>query len=201
MPVQHIDSVAMVYARSLFELAEKVGGLALLEEINDEFEQLVGTGERDPKFREFLSSPIIDATRRSEALDRILQGRITDLFRKFVLVLNEKGRMPHFRAIARAYDHMLQARFGRVEVDVHTATEINQETLDRLAQMVREGLGREPVFHKYVEPELLGGIKVRIGDVVYDRSVAGQLIRLRESLLANSRESIRSRADRIVDAS
>jgi len=201
MPVQQIDSIAMVYARSLFELADQVGGRALLEEINDEFEQVVGTGDRDPKFREFLASPIVDADRRSESLRRILDGRVTDTFRNFILVLNAKGRLTHFRMIARAYDQMLQERFGKVEVDVHTATPIDQSTLDRLAVMVREGIGREPVFHSYVEPELLGGIKVRIGDVVYDRSIKGQLVRLRQSMLAGSREAIRSRYDRIVPPS
>jgi len=198
MPVIQVDSIAIVYARSLFELAERTGGRALLEEINGEFEQIAALAGSDPRVREFIESPIIDRNRRSAALNRILGGRVTDLFRKFVLVLNEKGRQSHFRTIARAYDEMLQKQFGRVEVDVHSATPISDATLDRLAEMVREGLGRDPVFHRYVEPELLGGIKVRIGDVVYDNSIQGQLIRLRHSLLSGSREAIRSQYGRIV---
>ncbi|MFO0873095.1 MAG: ATP synthase F1 subunit delta [Phycisphaerales bacterium] len=198
MPTAHVDAVSLVYARALFQLAESAGGRAKMEEVADELEQLIEIVRGDARFREFFGSPIIDRQRRGDALRRMLEGRVGDLLLRFVLVVNEKDRLDHFDAIARTYDGLLQERFGRVEVDVYTAAPVQEAQLESIKALVTRALGKEPVLHRYVEPSMLGGIKLRIGDSLVDGSVAGKLQRMRNAIVAGGANALRTRIDRIV---
>ena len=197
-----IDAVAHVYARALFELAEGDAGAAArpkLEEVADELEQVVELTRGHRALQEFLVSPIIDRETRGESLRRIFAGRISDLTLRFLVVLNRKGRLGHLASIHRAYDLLLQERFGRVEVDVFTATPVAEGQISTIKDLVHKALGKEPVMHRYVEPEMLGGIKLRIGDRLIDGSVAGRLQRMKESILTDGAGTLRGRLDRVLD--
>lgn len=197
MPTRQ-DALASVYARSLFQLAEQAGGQDKIEEVNDELEQILELTRRDPVFAEFLTSPIVDAKARADSLRRILDGRVTDLTLRFLLVLNNKGRLPKFESIAEAYSSLMQEAFGRIEVDVHTAGELGPEAVEAIRTRVRDALGREPVLHTYVDPSMIGGVRLRIGDRLIDGSVSRRLRRLRDELLEGSGWAIRERLEAIV---
>lgn len=198
MPAQS-DALAAVYAASLYELADAAGGDDKILEIADEIEQLSELARSDRRFGEFLSSPIIDESKRGESLRRIFENRITDLLLRFLLVLNDKGRLNYLNAIAVAYDQMVQARFGRIEVNVYTPAPLGDAQRSAIAQKIRNALGKEPVIHPYTDASMIGGIKLRIGDRLIDGSVAGQLRRMKETLLNEGRDEIRQRIDRIID--
>src|SRR5688572_23069768 len=133
----HTDALANVYARSLFELAHKAGGQDKISEIAAELEQITEVMAGDRRFREFIASPIIDRSRRSESLRRIFANRVTDLTLRFLLVLNGNGRLGHLRRIAAAFDHMVQEAFGRIEVDVFTAEPVDAGQLESISAKVR----------------------------------------------------------------
>lgn len=197
MPTTTVDAVAFSYARALFQLADGAGGRAKLEEIADELEQILELVRSDRRFREFIVSPILDRQRRGDALRHILNGRVTDLLLRFLLVLNQKNRLGHIEPIARAFDAMLQESFGRVEVDVITAAPVDDAQAESIRELVQRALGQEPVLHRSVDPSMLGGIKLRIGDQLVDGSVSGRLRRLRESIVAGG-ANIRRDVGRIV---
>lgn len=197
-----IDAVAHTYARALYELAEGGKGeaaRATLEEVAGELEQIVELTRADRHLREFTVSPIVDKDARAAALRRIFEGRVTSLTLRFLLVLNQKDRLSHLASIHRAYDAMLQERFGKIEVDVFTATPIAESQLDHLKDLARRALGKEPVMHRYVEPEMLGGIRLRIGDRLIDGSLSGRLQRMKESILSGGIETLRSRTGQVLD--
>jgi len=196
--MNHTDALAMIYARSLYELADAAGGRDKITEVEDELEQICELSRADSNLREFLASPIIDVARRAEALRRILNDRITDLTLRFLLVLNDKGRLGHLEAINTAYDQLVQESYGRVEVDVITPGPLGDEQVDAISQRIEQALGREPVIHRYTEPAMLGGLKLRIGDQLIDGSIATRLRRLRHALLTRGAGDIRAAADRII---
>ena len=183
------DALATVYARSLYDLASEAGGAEKIAEIGDELTQIGELARDDRDFREFLVSPIIDSQKRGGALQKILQDRVSDLTLRFMLVLNTKGRLPHFQSIADAYDQMLQEAYGRVEVDLFTANALGDEQRAVIADRIKAAIGKEPVLHAYTEPEMIGGIKLRIGDQMIDGSVATKLRRMRHELLASGATS------------
>ena len=88
------------------------------------------------------------------------------------------------RAIARRFRELLSARQGRVEVLVTTAVPLDEQQRDRIVEALRGALGIEPLLRTSVDANALGGMIVRIGDRVYDASVATELERLRQSLTA-----------------
>ncbi len=180
------DALASVYAHSLFDLANQAGGGEKVAETGDELEQICELARGDQQFREFLHSPIIDKDKRGASLQAILQDRVSDLALRFMLVLNAKERLGHLEPIAGAFDQLVQASQGRVEVDLFTAAPLGGEQLAALGERIKAAIGKEPVLHAYTEQAMIGGVKLRIGDQLIDGSVATRLRRMRGQLLSGS---------------
>lgn len=198
MPTQ-LNALATVYARSLFELAQKAGGESKINEVADELEAISDLLRSDKKVHEFFASPIIDRTSREASIRRIFSNRITDLTLRFLLVLNNKGRLNQMEAIAEAYDHQVQESFGRIEVDVYTASPMEQEQTTALRDRIKAALGKEPVLHSYTDRSMLGGLKMRIGDQLIDGSVASKLRRMKREILADGASQLREKLNRFIE--
>jgi F-type H+-transporting ATPase subunit delta len=198
MPTQ-IDALAAVYARSLFELAEKAGGQAKIMEVAEELEEICELLRRDRKVREFFSSPILDRQARGQSIRNVFSNRVTDLTLRFLLVLNAKGRLNHLESINAAFDRLEQEAFGRIEVDVYTAAPLATDQRESLMERIRAALGREPVLHLYTDPTMLGGLKLRIGDQLIDGSVASKLRRMKREILTDGSTRLRERMNNIIE--
>lgn len=193
------DAVCSLYAKVLMEAALARGGQALVEEIGSELLELAEGQGRDPKVTEFFRSRIVPAASREAVLRKALSGRCNDLVLNLMLTLNSNGRLGRFRDLAAAFDSLVQARFGRVEVDVFTASPLNDGDKAALAQRISQALGRPAVLHAYVEAGMIGGVKLRIGDQLIDASYQTRLTRLRQQLAENGLPALRAKFDRLVD--
>jgi len=197
--IANADALAKVYARSLFELATDAGGTDKLMEVADELEQICELAREDKKINLFLSSPIVDVKARGKALSAIFTNRITDLMLRFLLVLNNKGRLDRLESIETAFDQLVQEAFGRIEVDVITPVAIDAELIATIKEKISTVLGKEPILHPYVDESLLGGIKLRIGDQLIDGSVQTRLRKLSEELKNNGGAAVRERFESFMD--
>ncbi len=193
------DALATVYAKSLFELASDAGGNDKVVEIADELEQVCELMQQNSETHLFFTSPIIDATKRGNALSTIFSNRVTDLTLRFLLVLNNKGRLNHLESISVAFDLLVQEAFGRVEVDVFTPTAIDADSINIIKGKVQSMLGKEPVLHPYVDKKMLGGLKLRIGDQLIDGSVQTKLRRLSESIKNSGGTAIREQFETYLE--
>jgi ATP synthase F1 delta subunit len=142
------DALANVYARSLFELATDAGGNDKIVEIADELEQICELARQNAEVQLFFSSPIIDVTKRSKTLSAIFTNRVTDLTLRFLLVLNAKGRLNHIESINVAFDLLVQEAFGRIEVDVFTPYELDENAISSIKERVQSMLNKEPMPYK-----------------------------------------------------
>jgi len=194
------DAIAQVYAQSLFELADAKGGQGEIESIAGQLEDIIEITRQSPRFAEFLSSQILSTDKRRESLRAIFNGRCSDLVLRFLLVCNDKGRLNKLAGIVSAYDSLLQERYGRVEVDVFTATGLDPKQLDTLKERLKSAIGKEPVIHAYTDASLIGGMKLLIGDQLIDASVANRLRRMSDRLATNGAPEIRSRAAKIFES-
>src|SRR5688572_16575 len=123
-------TLARIYARAIFDLAEDQGaGDALLEELA----AVARLAERDPAFADFLGSPLVDRDDRRATLERIFRGTASDLLADTLQVLNRKGRLALLPAIGRAYRGELRERRGLVDVKVRTAAPLPPALRERLA--------------------------------------------------------------------
>jgi F-type H+-transporting ATPase subunit delta len=193
------DALAEIYARSLIELAQGQGGREAVEGCAAELEEILEIARTNPRFSEFLASRVLPVDQRSASLERIFKGRISNLTMRFLQVLNEKGRLSHLPAVAAAYDAHVQKLFGRIEVDVYTASPISTDELKGIREQLQRALGREPIVHPYVENGMLGGVKLQIGDTLVDGSLATRLRKFRDQLATEGTTELRARMDRIVD--
>ncbi len=196
----HVDSVAKVYAASLFELALSQGSDAPAQ-VGEELDALCEAARADAKFREFLASPMLKRVDREASLQRILQGWASDLLSRFIMVLCRKGRLEHVLEIGDAYDQMLQDRFGKIEVDVFTVAggALPDEVAATVKDRVKSTFGKEAVLHSYAEPSMIGGIKLRIGDQLVDGSVATRLRRMHSAMLDSARSDLATNPERFMD--
>jgi F-type H+-transporting ATPase subunit delta len=129
----------------------------------------------------------------------MLEGNVDDLTLRFLLVLNQKGRLGHLAPIAAALDERAQRAFGRVEVDVYTAHPVDADELRSIQAQLNASLGREAVVHCYTEPAMIGGVKLQIGDRLIDGSVATRLRRVRDRLSTGGLARLRAAADRLAE--
>ncbi len=193
------DALAQVYARSLYELADEAGGRDKIMEVARELEQTCELVRADRTFGGFLASPIVNRARRGAALGRIFHGNVTDLVLRFLLVLNDRGRLGHLEAIDDAFDQLVHEAFGRVEVDVFTPGPLEHGQVDALKQRIGTALGKEPVLYTYTDRSMIGGLKLRIGDQLVDGSVSSRLRRLRQNLLSGGGTAMRDRVERVIE--
>lgn len=192
------DAVARIYARALYELCES-DGRAVVEETLSELEEVLNLARSDAKFGEFLASRSLGADARGRSLERIFRKRVSDRTLNFLLVLNDKGRIGSLSGIADAFDSIVQDRFGRVEVDVYTASPIGRDASDALRAKLQHSLGKEVIVHCYTEPAMLGGVKFRIGDQLIDASVATRLRRIKDQLETDGASNLRARISKIIE--
>lgn len=193
------DAVDKVYATSLFELAEKQGGRGALESLASECEELANLIREHRQLAEFFNSRIIPLRDKDRCIRTIFAGRISDLLLRFLLVLNRKERVNRTLSILTACDQLMQERFGKIEVDLYTRFPMPAEQVDAIRRRLQETLQREPIVHTYLDEQMIGGIKMQVGDKLIDASVATQLRRMRERLVEDGAAKVRAKADRIIE--
>jgi len=186
------DTLASIYARSLYELAEESGGRDMVLELADELEQVIEILASEHALAALFNSPVIDTDRRTSTIRTIFEGQVTDLLLRFMLVLNANGRLGHLELIQVAYDQLVQDAFGRIEVDVITASPIDEAALARIGERIKAALGKDPVLHPSTNPAIIGGVQLRIGDELLDGSVATKLRKMGANLRENGSRTIRA---------
>jgi len=147
-----------------------------------------------PKFEAILASPSVSVEEKQRMLDGIC-GATTSVFRNFLKTLARRGRMDMLREIFLACRKLDDERMGRVHVEITTAAPLDETVKDILAVNLRELVGGEPEFLHKVDPNAIGGIIVRVGDVVYDASIATQLNKVRQDMIDRSAHEIQNRRD------
>ena len=188
-PEDPTSALSRVYGRALLELAQESGQLDALADEADELHDLIAS---QPELRHILSSPALNQDERRETLERIFQGRISDTLYRFLQVVNGKGRASSIPVILESFqDEVTQAR-GIVEADAFVPQRLSDEQARQVAQALSQGLGgKQVVLHQYIQPDLIGGIKLRVGDQLIDASVASQLRLMRERLIDAGRQAAR----------
>jgi F-type H+-transporting ATPase subunit delta len=189
-----VEHIAEVYAQAILDAAEGAGQTEALVEEFDSF--LADVLDREPKFEAVICSTMISHDEVSGALDRVLAGRASPLFLNFLKVLSRHGRLECLRAVHRHLHALYDALQNRVRVRLTTAEPISTELASRIRIALRGKLQREPVLELAVDPKLIGGAVLRLGDTLYDSSIANQLQNLLQQMTDRSAHEIQSRRNR-----
>ncbi|HEX4591686.1 MAG TPA: ATP synthase F1 subunit delta [Gemmataceae bacterium] len=184
--------VARVYAEALLNAAEKAGKA---EEIWEQLFALVGKPLRrsdspaDPVA--LLTSTAIPRGRRDEIIRVALEGKVDTLLLNTIFVLNDHQRLGILRPVAAVYHELMEVRARRVRVQVKSAVPLTDAEREQVKEMARQRLNLDPVLAESVDPSLLGGLRVQVGDRVIDATVRARLDSLKNQLLSRSSYAIR----------
>lgn len=192
-------ALAKTYARSLIDLAMAQGGRDKVEAVLGQLQDVLELAASNPRFNEFLASRVVASRDRAQSLRAMFENAVDTLTLNFLLVLNRKGRLGYIIPIVAALDQAVQAAFGRVEVDVFTASPLDSAGLSSVRERLQGSLKREVVVHPYVDGSMIGGVKFRIGDQLVDASVATRLRKLRDRLGNEGAANLRERLDRMFE--
>jgi F-type H+-transporting ATPase subunit delta len=173
--------VARIYAEALLGAADK---RQQMQEVLEQLEELVREVlARDSAFSLFLASAVVSREHKREALRRAFQGKVNDVLYHFLLVLNDHDRLGIIRETAVLMRDIFERRAGRMHVEVKSAIALDDEQREHLRRELRDKFHREPILSVRVDPELLGGLVVRVDDWVFDDSVRARLERIRNQLI------------------
>jgi len=165
--------IARVYAEALLDEAQRQNAAeATLEDLET---LLRDVSAADPLIASFFLGGVIGRETRAKVLRDAFGGRSSDILLNFLLVLNEHDRLELLRPIVRSYRDLLEVRTGKVRVLVRSAEPLPDDQKDRLVGELRDMLHREPVLDLSVDPDLVGGLVVQVGDWLYDASVKNRL--------------------------
>jgi F-type H+-transporting ATPase subunit delta len=186
--------VAGVYAKAFLNAGQAAGQTgALVTELES---LVVDVLDRLPRLDQLLSSGMVAHDDKVRIIDQALRGRASPIMLNFLKVLSAHGRLNIVRPIRKAVLDQFDKLQGRVRVKVQTAAPIDDSLAARIAHTVRTALGGEPILERQIDPALIGGVVLRIGDTVYDASISTQLEQMRTQMINRSIHEIQSRRDR-----
>ena len=169
---------ARVYAEALFAAGEDKGNLDQLQEQLGQFADAVD-GNRE--LQVFLFSPYLNSNDKMEGLRRVINGAEPE-FTNFLELLIEKGRMPEVFRIRRELDELWKKAHQRLDVTVTSAIELDPNVVGKIGEEVERQTGEKVELSSRVDNEILGGIVLRVGNMVLDASIRTRLEKLRKSV-------------------
>src|SRR5262249_33428168 len=134
----------------------------------------------DPDLEAFLCMPGGGRELRARVIRQAFEGRADDFFVDFLLVLNDHDRLNLLRHVLHAYEQLYDQRQNRVRVAAHSAAPLPDDQRQRLLDQLRGPMRREPVVEFQVDPALLGGLVIRVGDFLYNASTRAQVEAIRD---------------------
>jgi F-type H+-transporting ATPase subunit delta len=173
-----MEEIAQVYARSLFEVAKEQGKL---DEIREQLGQIADALEADHNLQVFFFSPYFSTAEKRDGLGKAVEGA-DEILVNFLELLIDNHRMPVLFRVRRAYDARWEEENQLLPVSVTSAVELDKKTLKEIGDRIAEQTGRKVELSSSVEPDILGGIVVRVGNQVLDASVRNRLEQLRRTV-------------------
>jgi F-type H+-transporting ATPase subunit delta len=173
-----MEEIAEVYARALFEAATDDG---VLDRVHDELGQFTDVLDEDRNLQLFLFSPYFSSEEKKDGVRRIVSDA-DERFVNFLELLAERHRMPAVFRIRRIFDGLWAEENKLLPVTVTSATELDAGLVDEIGKRIEEQTDRRVELSSNVDPDVLGGLMVRVGNMVLDATVRNRLEQLRKQV-------------------
>jgi F-type H+-transporting ATPase subunit delta len=173
-----MEEIAQVYARSLFEVAEERDRIDV---VRDQLGQFTDALAESRELELFFFSPYFSTEEKKEGLDKAVEGA-DEIVRNFLAVLIENHRMPALMRVRREYERLWQEANQMLPVQVTSAVELDEAVTRQIGEEIGRQTGRKVELTTTVDPDVLGGIVLRVGNSILDASIRTRLERLRKQV-------------------
>ncbi len=173
-------AIARRYAKALLLIGKEDGQIDTYREELGAFAKLI---EQEKSLQQVLVNPLYDVDGRKKVLARVMEPfNLSKTMSTFLLFLFDKGRIGFLSSINDFFQKFADELKGVARASLVSATELSSETIDKIRSALSKRTGKDIILEVEQDPELIGGIVTRIGDLVLDGSVKTQLLNMRESL-------------------
>jgi F-type H+-transporting ATPase subunit delta len=173
-----MEEIATVYARSLFEVAQEQ---KKLDEVRDQLGEFADALDETRELQVFFFSPYFSTQEKKDGLKKAVSGT-EDIFENFLELLIEKHRMPAIFRVRRELDRLWEKEHQLLPVEVTSAIALDKQTVKQIGDRIGEQTGQKVELSAKVEPDILGGIVVRVGNSIIDASIRARLEQLRKQV-------------------
>jgi F-type H+-transporting ATPase subunit delta len=174
-----MEEIAQVYARALFEVASERD---LLDVVREQLGSFADALHDNHELQVFFFSPYFSTEEKKEALHRVIDGA-EETFMSFLETLVERHRMPALFRIRVRYDQLWDEAKKVLPVSVTSAVPLDEKTLKEIGDRIGEQTGDTVELTAAADPEIIGGIVVRVGNEILDASIRSRLEQLRKQLV------------------
>src|ERR1700754_4154759 len=173
-----MEEIAAVYARSLFEVAKEQDKL---DSIREQLGAFADALDETRELQVFFFSPYFSTPEKQDGLDRAVSDADPILV-NFLKLLIENHRMPVIFRVRRGFDQLWLQENKRLPVQVTSAVELDSSTVDQIGARIAEQTGQKIDITSTVEPDILGGLVIRVGNSILDASIRNRLEQLRKQV-------------------
>jgi F-type H+-transporting ATPase subunit delta len=173
-----VEELAQVYARSIFEVAKEHDKL---DDVRDQLRAFAEAVQEDQGLTTFFFSPYFSTDEKKDGLHKAVTGA-EEILVNFLELLIEKHRMPAIFRIQREYDGLWREEHKLLPVLLTSAVELDEKTVKSLGDQIGESTGREVDLTSRVDPDIIGGIVLRVGNSILDASIRNRLDQLRRQV-------------------
>jgi F-type H+-transporting ATPase subunit delta len=173
-----MEEIAQVYARALFEVAMERD---ILDEIHDELGAFTEALDVNRELAVFFFSPYFSSEEKKNGLERAVTGA-DPAFMNFLQALLERHRMPAIFRIRARFEQLWDEENKLLPVEVTSSVELDKEIVQSIGERIGEQTGQKVELSSRVDPDILGGLVVRVGNFVLDASIRNRLNQLRKQV-------------------
>ena len=173
-----MQEIAEVYARSLFEVAKEHD---VLDEIHEQIGEFADELAENRDLQVFFFSPYFSSEEKKDAIPKIVEGA-DERFVHFLELLAERHRMPVLMRIRKELDGMWAEENKLLPVTITSAVELDDDTVKQIQKEIEDQTGRRTELTTAVDPDVLGGLAMQVGNVIMDGTVRARLDRLRRQV-------------------
>ena len=175
-----ISAIRVRYAKAFFSLAKEK---KMLEPLNADIQKVFDVCNHSADIILLLESPVVKTSKKAELIAKIFKGEINPITLNFLLLITNNKREVYIPGICRNFLELTREDQNIKTAVLVTASEINTKAIDKIKSMIEKELNATVELSCQVEPEIIGGLILRIDDKQYDSSVSTQLGKIKQQLL------------------
>ena len=173
-----MEEIATIYARSIFQVAKEHD---VLSDVHEQLAEFADALSESRDLQIYFFSPYFSSQEKKDGIAKVVKGA-DERFHHFLELLAEKHRMPAIFRIRRSFDELWAEENRVLEASITSATDLDDKVVRRIGKRIEEETGRSVELESHVDPDVLGGLVITVGNTIMDASVRSRLERLRRQV-------------------